>query len=497
MIKEIKMIEPYKYLGQLWVRLPNKCILNKGVTGCGGTTVELKSNRNSIILVPTVELVRNKTDLKNGIFGLSGDIKNTNIIKSYINSDFKYKKIICTYDSLPKLIGIIGEKIYTDYFLLVDEYHIFFNYYSLRLEAIRNVLNAYSRFKRYCFMTATPLNDDTMLEELKHLRILNLTWETQVPVKITTIDKRYTIVTLKDEIFKCISNSTYNLHIFFNSVKTIAEVIKDLSLTEDNYRIICSKKSQKNYKLNFKTSKDSVERINFYTAACFEGVDIQDEIGKTIVISDSSIATTIHDISTLFVQICGRLRDSIYKDEVTFILNSGKHRYTTKPDFDNSAKLGHIAVQEFNEKTGDNRELALRKLKQNPNLYNTEYVVWEDPNLIYDPNLRKVDEQNYHIVERVYNQGINVIKEIESQPSLESKRFVNLQETDVKTELDNILDFKKIYTYDELSKILDNILIKKGKSFKRTDIRKYMQVIGAKKYIKGKLCQTYQIVKTL
>lgn len=44
--------------------LPSHCLLNKGVTGCGGTYVELHSLRNSIILVPTIDLARNKKKKK-------------------------------------------------------------------------------------------------------------------------------------------------------------------------------------------------------------------------------------------------------------------------------------------------------------------------------------------------------------------------------------------------------------------------------------------------
>lgn len=33
------------------------------------------------------------------------------------------------------------------------------------------------------------------------------------------------------------------------------------------------------------------------------------------------------DISTLIIQICGRLRNSQFKDDITLILNTYKHRY--------------------------------------------------------------------------------------------------------------------------------------------------------------------------
>ena len=52
-MKEIKRIcipTGYKFLSECISELPSNCIFNKGITGSGGTTLELRSNRNSIIL---------------------------------------------------------------------------------------------------------------------------------------------------------------------------------------------------------------------------------------------------------------------------------------------------------------------------------------------------------------------------------------------------------------------------------------------------------------
>ena len=43
--------------------LPQTCIFNKVVTGCGGTTIVLFNERDYIIAVPTTELITNKTGL--------------------------------------------------------------------------------------------------------------------------------------------------------------------------------------------------------------------------------------------------------------------------------------------------------------------------------------------------------------------------------------------------------------------------------------------------
>lgn len=46
-----QLIETNKnYLSELFDELPSNILLNKGVTGCGGTYVELHSKRDSIVL---------------------------------------------------------------------------------------------------------------------------------------------------------------------------------------------------------------------------------------------------------------------------------------------------------------------------------------------------------------------------------------------------------------------------------------------------------------
>ena len=70
--------------------LPQNCIFNKVVTGCGGTTVALFNKYNQIIAVPTTELITNKTGLTEAgvaiikapdgiktqsVFGLFGEFK--------------------------------------------------------------------------------------------------------------------------------------------------------------------------------------------------------------------------------------------------------------------------------------------------------------------------------------------------------------------------------------------------------------------------------------
>ena len=244
------------YLSEVMEYLPSGVLLNKGITGCGGTYVELNSKRDSLILVPTIELAKNKEQPNSLI--VYGKVTKKQI-EEYIYSDIKYKKIIGTYDSLLRMIDFPE---ITNYFLLIDEYHVLFNSYAFRNKAILNILKTYKLFKDFCFMTATPLNDDIILNEIKDLPKIDIVWEKAIPVKLNVVDVNFTT----KELLKIISKKEdVNYHIFLNSVKTIKEIIPKL----DEYKVVCSQ--EKIRSLEVSSTKDPVKRFNFYTSAAFEG----------------------------------------------------------------------------------------------------------------------------------------------------------------------------------------------------------------------------------
>ena len=437
MKNETIKLDKLDYLSNYFDELPSNCILNKGITGCGGSYLELHSKRNSVILVPTIELVKNKTE--KGIQPIYGKVKDT-AIKKYLDSDIPYKKIIGTYDSLPRILALINPK---EYFLLIDEYHILFNSYAFRDTAIKNILTYFREFNAFCFMSATPLEDLCILQELEDIDRITLEWKNAAPVKINIIDTYYTT----NELFKLFEKYDGNWHIFLNSVATIRQIVPKL---DDDYKVVCSaiNKQRIQIKLNYGTTLDKPEKYNFYTSCSFEGCDIYDKNGRTVIVCDTNIATTILDISTLIRQICGRLRDSIYKDEVTLILNTSKHRYAgvSKEMFQESVKNnisdGKRCEEQF--KSFSIRDKALELRKYNPETYNSFYANLFDREIRYDDNLRRVDEYNYRLVSEIYNNTISVMKECTSC-NIKPERQFKIGEKWVTDKLQ-----KRDYTYTEL-----------------------------------------------
>ena len=169
--------------------LPQNCIFNKVVTGCGGTTIALKNKKDYVIAVPTVELIVNKikrdssgvgvTKFPDGtsveVFGLFGcfDYQTKKEFKDYI-STHKNRKIICTYDKVPYLAQYIETN---QYQLLVDEYHTLLKAYSYRDKAINGIFDCYKSYKSVCFMSATPINPDFKPSALEALPEITAVWD--------------------------------------------------------------------------------------------------------------------------------------------------------------------------------------------------------------------------------------------------------------------------------------------------------------------------------
>ncbi len=120
-----------------------------------------------------------------------------------------------------------------------------------------------------------------------------------------------------------------NYHMFFNSVRGIVEVIELAGLEPENCRIICAENKGNKEKLprgfEIESTNGPVRTINFYTSTCFEGCDLFDENGRTFIVCDPHRPNTLLDISTSMLQICGRIRNSRFRGQMTLIFNTTRY----------------------------------------------------------------------------------------------------------------------------------------------------------------------------
>ena len=214
----------------------------------------------------------------------------------------------------------------------------------------------------------------------------------------------------------------YNLHIFVNSVEFIAKVIRLLKLAPEAVKIVCStsgdaraeneKKLGKDYPIG--QPSDPVKKINFYTSTCFEGCDLYDENGVTFIVSDGKKAHTLLDISTLFTQICGRIRNSKYKTQIVHVYSTTKYSdQVNLAEFIASTEKTWSEAESYAAEINALSESARVKTLSKIPYINELYVRIEDNRLIVDRNLVNMDIVNFKICRHIYRTYVNLTDELQ------------------------------------------------------------------------------------
>lgn len=394
------------YLSTYIEDLPHNCIFDKGKTGAGGTYIAITNDEPYIIAVPFLSLIENKVQQHPNMLGVYGKIKDKTI-KDYLKSDVYPKKIMVTYDSLCRVTALINPK---EYRLLVDEYHLLFTSYSFRYEAVRCVLDTYNNYKSYCFMTATVLEKDFILTELNHIPIVEYQWDTVKEVTVNSLKCTHSVVpTVSNIITQYLTGRIEgNAHFFVNSVDFIAEMVKIHNLTNDNTKAIWSAYNKTKMSLTNSLTTDAPKKINFYTSKCFEGVDLKDTEGRIYIISDKSKAHTMVDISTSIQQICGRLRDTKFAQDIFHIYTTT--RYDVELNYEEYRESTKVGIDKAHKHTIQLNNLDI-DLRLNIVLSEEGYVSKRKDLFIFDENLVKIDLYNYKITKYLYRLRINLTKE--------------------------------------------------------------------------------------
>jgi hypothetical protein len=421
--------EGSKWLSQFMDKLPVNCLFDKGITGCGGTELALRNEKHTIIAVPYISLVDNKINQeqhKGKVLGVYGGISK-DAIESYIK-EHEVKKIMVVYDSLPRLVQTIfemGIDVFNDYFLLVDEWHVLFNSYVFRNNAVAGLLKLSPSFKEVTYMTATPIEREFLFDEFKDLPIVRVQWSSIKKINITPIQTNIPKKAVQKLINKVLSNEMFgNLHFFVNSVSFILKIVDEMNLTPEQVKIVCSKSNctsessgilENGHKLG--SPLGDPKKVNFYTSTCFEGCDIYDEQGLTYIVSDANKQTTLLDVRTLVIQICGRIRNARNKN-ITHIFSRTRYKGTTSLDEFRNKVLADCQRAEklINKLNSMDEELRIMTTNGFRRNYCTEnYIsVGDDKRLYLDKNLYNLDIVNFKITTGIYSNRIAFVKELKA-----------------------------------------------------------------------------------
>lgn len=393
-----------QYLSEAISQLPTNCLFDKGKVGCGGTTIALKNSIPYVIAVPFNSLIDNKVRQYNGlVLGVNGYTSKKEVT-DYLES-VETPKIMVTYDSIEKLSKWIDTKSFN---LLVDEFHLLFTQYSFRREAAQRILNNYKLYKEYCFMTATVLEEEFILDELKGLDVVIAQWESVKEVNVVSVKCTNSVSATVAQLIKEFLDGTKqgNAYFFVNSVEFIKEMVQECKLNNDNTRAIWSVNNKTETGLLRGETIGEPKKINMLTSTVFEGSDIYDEQGHIFIVSDSRKSHTLIDISTSFQQIAGRIRNTNHWANIY-------HLYT------NTRYDVGVTYEEFKLSTNSTIDKANRVVNQYNALdddakagikmvSNEMYIDKIDNLFIFDPNLVKIDLYNFKITKCLYRLRVNV-----------------------------------------------------------------------------------------
>lgn len=260
-------------------------IVDKQVAGIGATTLEIKSKRNSIIVVPTKILAYNKwikhkadTLYIGGRINQERGATSNKEIQDYIkNNNITYKKFLVVADSLYRLLRNIGEDNFKDYFLMIDEVDMLQSESNYRPK-LESLIDYY-----FMFPTANRSLVTATLRAFTHPQLqqeptFQITWEDALKreIKLYCTDN---LDALTARQIQSIPQSD-KVVIAFNSILHCRNIIK--LLPEDIQQtcaILCSDSSIQEagtYYAELTPKNELPNRINFITSCYFAGVDIED-----------------------------------------------------------------------------------------------------------------------------------------------------------------------------------------------------------------------------
>lgn len=418
-----------------WKDLPSKTYLNKQTTGCGATFLAITNDVDYVIASPYIRLIDNKQEKHSNIIAVHGDIKNKTIEDAVARNRLLGIpiKLMTTYEGLSRLLSF-------DWFnpksfkLLVDEAHDLCNFGLFRKGSVNFILDHYKDFGDYVFVTATPNKEQFIPKKLSGIEFMSLNW---AEAKKTNISIQKVARNGNDFIVeKCRqylgSEIDGNAHIFYNSVKEIIAVCKSImalpNYKDGTIKIVCADSDLNRRNINkvgeglFSKSLREPKLINFYTSCVFEGCDIEDQTGRTYVIVNGGRSSSKVCMTTLLPQICGRVRDSNYINDVSMLLcgNIDCVDYTRDEWLcvvaDNLLKA-KSTVDTFNHaKSLQNNEKILNTLR-NSAIVDPYLVIDDNKDVVINESAMQAEMQRYDIIHAQYHVMSQANVDVDSEMS--------------------------------------------------------------------------------
>lgn len=315
-----------QYLSDVLNEIPTDCILSKRIPGCGATTLELTTDRNSIIIVPNVPVILSKVKKFPNLLGVYEDVTISGVV-AYLKENSRYK-IMTTPESFGKIEEACKKcniNINSEFFLLMDECHQLVKDVDYRNLIVLPMRKLY-KFENKAMVSATPLGFSD--PRLKKFETLEVRADYDYQQNITVINT-YNTTKAIGEYLESHQNGT--VCFFVNSVTQIYSIMKHFKLLGDS-TVYCAPKSVSTIREGYdftnaykEWSAETMKRYNFFTGRFFSAFDLDLTYKPDLVmITDPYISPyTMLDVDTDCIQICGRFRYGI---------SSATHIYRANPE---------------------------------------------------------------------------------------------------------------------------------------------------------------------
>lgn len=331
-----------------------KFILNKTLTGCGGTSLFLNSGLMIVIISPRIQVLKNKHKQYPDSFLFhipqcgdrpSAIKQKMEELNSYLHLHYGLTpfgqpppaKILVTLDSVGKVLSVLESCSIIDKFLfVVDEFQCLMGDAIFKGTVDMNFLvNIDNRARRICYLSATPIPEIYLdyIPQLANLPYYKLQWDPAVieepTLKVRQMKKGENAVKLCTELIQKYRNNGYferkiiqgsvvysrEACIFLNEVKSIIRIIEKNNLLPEEVTILCSESKSSELPKGFTIGGLCTDRNNpinktftFCTKASFEGVDFYSTNASTYIFIDGGKEWLSLDVAIDLSQILGRQR---------------------------------------------------------------------------------------------------------------------------------------------------------------------------------------------
>lgn len=332
-VQTIEISNSHKYLGTFLKEsnqpydLPHNAYIMKGMTGVGGTTIALDNDEKYVIACHTTALIKekcNQPEYIGKVLPITSDTRDDDIIKFIVRGG---KKIMITYDSIPRLDALIDTKSFR---LLVDEVQQLIKYLGgFKTHVCLKLLKSGFNYKSTSFMTATSTSLQYLPEPLLNLNIIKYEWKGSIKPQIKKCQVKSN---MSEKILAfsldILDNSKDELYLFYNSrfgavsfIKKLLKVKPHLTLKDINLMFSNTKENTeffhkhlgKDFEYGHAPNGVNNKRINLISSMGFEGIDFYPNKDTsinpiTLIVSDPKSKSMRYDISVDIVQIIGRFR---------------------------------------------------------------------------------------------------------------------------------------------------------------------------------------------